>query len=94
LILFDEARSESDLVSRGLVFHVENFFTWPDITLGMAVAIQTPLHQERFFLPNQWHSVDPTVAGGTAHSLVHMDTVVEISEIGQVMNSGPSDGLV
>jgi len=57
------------------------------------MALQTPLHLQRLGLINDRHFVDPSMTRGTADALVYVNTVIEISEIRQVVDSDPLDWL-
>ena len=62
----------------------------PHVLLGCAVAVEAPLHLQRLRLPER-HLVDAPVAGGAADALVHVDAVVEVDEVGQVVDLDPLD---
>src|SRR5262249_34864374 len=63
------------LLLRRLPAHVEDLLARADVLLGLAVAVQAPLHQQRRLLPDQGHLVDPAVAGGAADALFDVDGV-------------------
>jgi hypothetical protein len=71
--------------------HFENFRGGLDEVLGIAVALQTPLHVEGFGFGDEGHPVDPPVAGGTADAFLDMDAVVEEDMIGETVHSVPPD---
>src|SRR5262245_11074762 len=60
----------------------------------MPVAIQTPFHEQRGMLPNQRHAIHSPVAGATADSFVHMNAMVEVGEVRQIVHPSPSNGSV
>ncbi len=64
------------------------------IALRVAVAVEAPLHLEGLFLPCEGHLIDTAVAGRAPDALVHVCAVVEVDEIGQVVDPRPFDGLV
>ncbi len=66
----------------------------PDKTFGVAVAIQTPVHLQRFGFYSEGHLINPPMTGFTTNTLFHMNGVVEIDKVGQIMNSNPLQGLV
>ena len=68
---------------------VVNFRGGPNEILRGAMTIQTPLHVERLGAPGERHLVELTVAGRTADAVRDMDAVVEVNEIGQVVNPIP-----
>ena len=59
--------------------------------LRLAVALQAPLHEERVALPGQRHLVDLPVAGRAAHAFVHVDGMVEVHVVRQVMDAVPGN---
>ena len=58
------------------------------------MAVEAPLHLERVLLLHQRHLVDAPVAGLAAHPLLHVDAVVEVDEVGQVVDADPAQRLV
>lgn len=74
--------------------HGENFVHRPEIGLGVPVAVDTPLHQQRICLEHQRHLVDLSMTRGAAHAFVHMNAVIEVSEIGQAVDFHPLNGFV
>src|SRR5262249_58211885 len=65
-----------------------------DVALRVAVAVQAPFHVQRGLLPRQRHLVDRPVTGRAADALLDMDAVVEIGELGQVVDAHPGDRLI
>ena len=57
------------------------------------MARQAPLHLERRILVGQRHIVDLAMAGRAAYALVHVNAVIEINVVREVMNPGPLDRL-
>ena len=73
--------------------HGEDLVCWSDKFLGATVTAQTPLHLQRTSLVSDGHLIDPTMAGGATHALIHMNAVVEISLVREIVNPNPLDGL-
>ena len=82
------------LIAWSFPIHVEHLIERAEDLLGIAVAAQTPLHQERRGLKHERHLVDGAVARGTAHALVHVNAVIEVNEIRQPVNPDPLDGFI
>src|SRR5262249_40417863 len=61
------------------------------VSFRIAVAIEAPLHLQRVLLPHQRHAVDLSVTRRAADSLIDVDAVVEIDEVGQVVHARPFD---
>jgi len=72
-----------------LVAHVKDLIAWAEILTGIAMAAQAPLHLQRFRLVHQGHLVDRTVAGVAADALGHVNAVIEINEVGELVHAGP-----
>lgn len=73
--------------------HREHFFLWPDELFRIAMTLEAPFHIERRYLISQRHQVNAPVTGRAAHALVHVNAVIEIGEVGQVVHPGPLDRL-
>ena len=93
LVVFDEFWTFDRLIKVLRPVHLEDFVFWTDEILGLAMALETPFHLERVDLPGLRHQVDSTVTGGASDALVNMNAVIEINEIGQIVNSGPENRL-
>src|SRR5262249_18376875 len=52
-----------------------------------------PLHLQRALLPGERHAIDAAVASRAADALVHVNAVIEVDELGEVMDPRPLDGL-
>lgn len=65
-----------------------------DVGCRIAVALKTPLHRQWFYLFDHFHLVDPAVAGNTTYTASNMDAVVEVNEIGKIVDPFPQHGLV
>jgi hypothetical protein len=81
------------LVGWRLPIGVEDLCLGSQVLLGRAVAIDTPAHRQRRDLGDLVHLADLAVACRAADALGHMDAVVEVDEIAQVMDAVPLDGL-
>lgn len=57
------------------------------------MALQTPLHLKRRHLISERHLVNAAVTGRASHALVHMNAVVEVDELRQIMNARPPERL-
>lgn len=73
--------------------HRENFFLRPDELFRIAMTLDAPLHIQRSYLISQRHQVNAPVTGRAPDALVHMNAVIEISEVGQVVHARPLDRL-
>jgi len=58
------------------------------------MAFQTPFHMEGLLARHQWHSGDLTVARFARHTSMNVNAVIEVNEIGQIVNACPTDRTV
>src|ERR1051325_2354001 len=83
-----------NLIRGRFPFHVEDFFPGPEVSFRLPMTTQTPFHQERVLPPSQGHLIDRPVTGRAADSLVHMDVVLEIGEVGKIIDADPLNGFI
>jgi hypothetical protein len=74
---------------RRLIPHIENLIARPEIFPGIAMTAEAPLHLQRFLLIHQRHLVDRAVASVAADSLGDMNTVIEVDEVGKLVDPRP-----
>ena len=55
------------------------------------MALQAPFHLERILLINGWHIINLAMARGTPDAFGHMNAVIEIGILGQVVHPLPFD---
>src|SRR5262249_54266291 len=89
-----ERRAALERFSRRHVAHREDLIPGPQVRLRVAVAVHAPGHVEGRVLRDERHPIDPPVAGLTADALGDMDRVIEVDEVGQVVDLDPLDGAV
>ena len=77
----------------GWPVHRKHLFLWPDEFFRAAMTIETPFHIERRNLISQRHEVNAPVTRRAPHTLVNVNAVIEISEVGEVVHPGPLDRL-
>ena len=58
------------------------------------MAVEAPLHLQRRLLQHQRHAIDAAVAGLAADALLHVNAVVEVDEVRQVVHADPAQRLV
>jgi len=92
MVLFHESASHSRVILR-FPMQVEHLFTRPHETLRFTVTIKAELHVQALRLPHKGHLVYLAVAAHAANSLTHMNAMIEIDEVGDVMNAVPVEGL-
>lgn len=61
-----------------------------DVKFRIAMALETPFHQQGTGLPRERHQIDSPVARDAAHALVHVNAVIKIDEVRQIMNARPA----
>jgi hypothetical protein len=75
----------------GAPFHIEDLVFLAHKLFGISVTAQTPLHLQRRRLVSDRHLIDAAVAGRTTDAFVHMNAVIEIDVVGQIVNAPPLD---
>ena len=60
-------------------------------TVRLAVAVEAPAHRQRRYLVNARHVLDMAVTSRAAYASMHVNCVVEVNEIRQVVNTIPGD---
>src|SRR5256885_14418587 len=91
LILGDEPRTDRELIGRRDIVDAEDRVAWPDVALGVAMTVEAPLHLQRLFLHHERHPIDLPMARRAADPLVHVNAVVEVDEVGQIVDARPLD---
>jgi hypothetical protein len=71
------------------VLHVKNFLFWPYEAFRVAMAIQAPTHAKVRGLPRERHLVHASMAGFAAKPFVHVNAVIEINELRQIVHARP-----
>ena len=92
VILRLQIRSQRDLVLCAVPrspFHVKDFLFRPQVVLRMAMTIKAPFHLQRLRLRHDRHLIDAPVTSRATDTLVHMNRMIEISEVRQVMHAHP-----
>ena len=74
--------------------HVVYLIERPQHRFRIAMAIETPLHQQRVCLENQRHLIHCSVARRASNSLAHVNAVIEVSKVGKAMHFHPLDRLI
>jgi hypothetical protein len=94
LVLGDQARPDHFLVRRRrFVGHVEHFRARANVALGMAMAVDAPAHIESVDFKSQRHLIDAAVTGRASDAFIHVNAVIEIDEIGEIVDSRPRNRL-
>src|SRR5687767_7239055 len=75
-VFLDQPRADHRLRHRRLVSHREDLAARPYVVLGVAMAIDAPVHLQGVLLECQRHLVDAAVARLAPHPLLHVDAVV------------------
>ncbi len=91
VVFFNEFSTESELVRGRLIFHVEDLLARAHELFGRAVTLETPVHIQRVDAPRERHLIDAPMAGGAADSLVHVNAVIEIDKLRQIVDARPLD---
>lgn len=94
MVVDEQLFSACNLVQGRLPIHVKDPIPGAHEVLRLPMAIDAPIHLERLRSPNESHLIDPTMAGRATNALCDMNAVIEIDEIGQLMNSDPMQRFV
>ena len=81
VILAEQILTRSDFFNAAIFrppLHVKNLFLRTHKSFWVAMATETPFHLQRRRLISDRHLIDAAVAGGTAHSFVHVNAVIEV----------------
>ena len=81
------------VVISGRPVHFEDLILRPDEHLRLAMTLEAPLHLQRRRLISQRHQVNSPVTSRAPHALVYVNAVIEINEVGKVVNARPLDGV-
>src|SRR3954470_9276119 len=57
------------------------------------MAVKAPFHLERRIVVHQRHTIDRAMADVTTHALGHVDTVIEVNVVGQIVDPVPNQRL-
>jgi hypothetical protein len=93
VILLLQIHSSGDLIFSRSPLHVENLIFRPHKIFRTPMTLETPFHLQRISLRNHGHLIDSTVAGRTADAFVHMNRVIEISEVRKIVDANPLQRL-
>ena len=72
-----------------LIAHIENLLAGADKLSRCAMTFQAPLHLQGCELIHQRHLVDRAMARIAADSLVHVNAVIEIHKVGELVDADP-----
>src|SRR5581483_1094944 len=92
-VFLHQLRPQGRLRLGGLVAHRRDELARSDVLRRIAVAIETPRHLQRVLLPRERHAIHATVTTLTSYPFRNVDAVVEVDEVGQIVNAGPHDGI-
>ena len=82
------------LLCRRLPSHIENFVPGPNEFLRIAVTVEAPFHVKRVHSPGDRHLIHPPVASGATDSFRHVDAVIEIDVVWQIVHPVPLERRV
>lgn len=92
-VFLDEPRSDPLLRFRWLIAHHGHLRPGTEMLFGMTVAIEAPTHLKRCCGVHRRHAIDASVARFAAHALAHMNRMIEVHEVRQVVHAAPYDGF-
>src|SRR5271166_3006629 len=77
----------------GLPVHHKDSLLGTHMAFRMTMAIEAPFHRQRLLFPCQRHQINPPVARNARNSLLNVNSMLKIDEVGKVVNTGPDKGL-
>jgi hypothetical protein len=92
-VFFDQLATQLQLIRWRLPIDAEDKLARSDETFGFAMTFQAPFHIQRIFPPHERHAVHRTVTGSAADAFVHVNAMIEINELRQIVHPRPFDGL-
>ena len=60
-----------------------------DKAFRVAMALKTPLHEQRVFAPGHRHLINRSVAGRTVNPPPNVNAVIEVDKVGQIVHTRP-----
>src|ERR1700722_9293185 len=88
VVFLNQLSAKFFLIGRCFISHVKDLIARANVLFGIAVTVDAPVHVKRVFLVHQRHLLDVPMAGGASDALVDVDSVVEVHEIGQIVDTG------
>ena len=79
------------ILARGLPIKFGYELNGSKVRFRIAMAVDAPSHRQFLCLVNHFHLVDAAVASLTAHSRIDVRRMIEIDELGEVVNPLPTD---
>src|ERR1700722_14665278 len=93
VVFLNQLSAKFFLIGRCFISHVKDLIAGANVLLGIAVTVDAPVHVERIFFVHQGHLVDAAMAGGASDAFVDVHAVVEVHEIGQIVDTAPLERL-
>jgi len=94
LVFPHEPLAEAGVVGGPLPRHVVDLIARTYVRGRITVTIDAPGHHQRCLLVHQRHPVDRAVTGRAPDPLLHVNAVIEVHEIRQIMDARPLERLV
>jgi hypothetical protein len=94
LVFLHEPGAEIGIIRGRFPRHVVNLVARPYVFCRVAMAVEAPRHLQRGVLVHQRHFVHGSVARRATDPLFHMDTVIEIDKVGEIVDARPLERLV
>src|ERR1700694_5962217 len=94
VVLLFQLPADLELIALRLVGHAGDLVAGAQELLWITVALQAPAHGQRLRFLHLRHLVDAAMAGDAADALLHVDRVVEVDEVRQLVHLVPDDGAV
>ena len=93
VVLPNQLTAEFGLIGRIHIIDVEDLRFRADVPLRLPVTVYAPVHVQRVHPVRQRHLIYLAVARGATDALVDVNAVIEINEVGKIVNARPLDGF-
>ena len=81
------------LTAGGFPIEIKNLIDRAQVFFRVSMAIQAPTHGQWFMLIHDIHMIDVAVTTDTTNASINVNRVIEVSEIGDLMDPHPVHGL-
>lgn len=81
--------SQIFLIRRVLIVNIEDLGFWPDELFRVPVTVHAPVHVEVVHAVSERHLIHLSMASGAPDSFVDVNAVIEINEVGKIVDANP-----
>lgn len=89
VILSRKSSSFGQLIRRQLPRHIKDLVARADVILRVPMAVEAPFHVKGLRFPRERHLIDAAVAGRAADPFGHVNAVIEVGVVRQIVHAIP-----